>query len=254
MSAPSHRKGVAERDALQRMYHAVYTPEHGWKGQMEDYACLQIEPAAQVLNYGQSVFEGMKAQRNAKGQILLFRPQENAARMAQGTFLHFLSYKFRDRLPYSLHGSRRGFNISRKLVRVLPIHLCNLFAAAQAPYDAISGRKNIPRMDFHQDSNGKPVSAYPVGAERLVMPVVPEGMYLDAICAVVRENASYVPPEGKGSLYIRPVLMGSGPILGLGPAPSFTFYAFAAAVGSYFKVRPCPGRLHRQAGTVFSFA
>ena len=67
------------------MYRAVYTPELGWQGKTEAYQCLQIEPAAQVLNYGQSVFEGMKAQRTAAGQIVLFRPQENAARMAQGT-------------------------------------------------------------------------------------------------------------------------------------------------------------------------
>ena len=38
----------------------------------------------QVLNYGQSVFEGMKAQRSAKNRIVLFRPQENAARMIAG--------------------------------------------------------------------------------------------------------------------------------------------------------------------------
>lgn len=71
---------------MQRMYRAVYTPEQPcWKGKVEPYSCLQIEPAAQVLNYGQSVFEGMKAQRTESGQIVLFRPQENAARMAQGT-------------------------------------------------------------------------------------------------------------------------------------------------------------------------
>lgn len=39
---------------------------------------------AQVLNYGQSVFEGMKAQRSARGRIVLFRPVENAARMRAG--------------------------------------------------------------------------------------------------------------------------------------------------------------------------
>ena len=38
----------------------------------------------QVLNYGQSIFEGMKAQRSAKGRIVLFRPEQNAARMAAG--------------------------------------------------------------------------------------------------------------------------------------------------------------------------
>ncbi len=41
---------------------------------------------------------------------------------------------------------------------------------------------------------------------------------------------------GKGSLYLRPLLLGTGPILGLGPAPSYTFTIFAAAVGAYFKV------------------
>lgn len=48
--------------------------------------------------------------------------------------------------------------------------------------------------------------------------------------------SDYVPPLGKGALYLRPLLMGSGPILGLGPAPTYTFAIFAAAVGSYFKV------------------
>ncbi len=41
---------------------------------------------------------------------------------------------------------------------------------------------------------------------------------------------------GKGSLYLRPLLIGTGPILGLGPAPSYTFTVFCAAVGAYFKV------------------
>lgn len=45
-----------------------------------------------------------------------------------------------------------------------------------------------------------------------------------------------VPPPGKGSLYIRPLLMGSGPVLGLGPAPECTFLIYAIPVGNYFKV------------------
>ena len=40
---------------------------------------------------------------------------------------------------------------------------------------------------------------------------------------------------GKGSLYVRPLLLGSGPILGLGPSTEYTFLVFAAAVGTYFK-------------------
>lgn len=45
-----------------------------------------------------------------------------------------------------------------------------------------------------------------------------------------------VPPPGKGSMYVRPLLMGSGPVLGLSPAPEFTFLVYACPVGNYFKV------------------
>lgn len=45
-----------------------------------------------------------------------------------------------------------------------------------------------------------------------------------------------VPPTGKGSLYVRPLLMGSGPVLGLAPAPEYTFLIFVSPVGNYFKV------------------
>jgi branched-chain amino acid aminotransferase len=51
----------------------------------------------------------------------------------------------------------------------------------------------------------------------------------------VAANIDFVPPQGKGSLYLRPLLVGSGPILGLGPAPSYTLVVYCAAVGTYFK-------------------
>jgi branched-chain amino acid aminotransferase len=44
-----------------------------------------------------------------------------------------------------------------------------------------------------------------------------------------------VPPLGKGSMYLRPLLLGTGSTLGLQPAPEITFVIFSAAVGSYFK-------------------
>lgn len=43
-----------------------------------------------------------------------------------------------------------------------------------------------------------------------------------------------VPPLGLGSMYLRPLLLGTGPTLGLQPAPEVTFVIFSAAVGSYF--------------------
>jgi branched-chain amino acid aminotransferase len=42
-----------------------------------------------------------------------------------------------------------------------------------------------------------------------------------------------VPPTGKGSLYIRLLLMGSGPVA---PAPEYAFIIFVSPVGNYFKV------------------
>src|ERR1044072_6224681 len=49
-------------------------------------------------------------------------------------------------------------------------------------------------------------------------------------------NAKQVPPPGKGSLYLRPLLIGSGPVLGLAPAPECTFLIYASPVRNYFKV------------------
>lgn len=45
------------------------------------HAALAPAPLPQALNYGQAVFEGMKAQRSAKGRIVLFRPDKNAERL-----------------------------------------------------------------------------------------------------------------------------------------------------------------------------
>ena len=73
------------------------------------------------------------------------------------------------------------------------------------------------------------------GAKRLVMPPVPKQMFNDAVDWAVRVNAEFVPPYGTGgSMYIRPFLMGSGPILGLQPCPEFHFMVSCTPVGNYF--------------------
>lgn len=83
------------------------------------------------------------------------------------------------------------------------------------------------------------------------MPEVSAETFALACMSVVAGASDYVPPLGKGSLYLRPLLLGTGPILGLGPAPSFTFTVFGAAVGTYFRVRrlplrPCLHAVHDQ--------
>lgn len=44
------------------------------------YGDIKLSPANSALHYGQSCFEGMKAHRNIKGDVVLFRPYENAKR------------------------------------------------------------------------------------------------------------------------------------------------------------------------------
>ena len=73
-------------------------------------------------------------------------------------------------------------------------------------------------------------------ADRLLMPQVPTEMFIDAVKQVVRANEEYVPPYGSGgTLYIRPLLIGIGDIIGVKPAEEYIFTIFAMPVGNYFK-------------------
>jgi len=72
--------------------------------------------------------------------------------------------------------------------------------------------------------------------ERLEMPVFPEDKFVEAVCKVVEANESFVPPYGSGAtLYIRPYMFGSNPVIGVKPADEYQFRIFATPVGPYFK-------------------
>ena len=72
--------------------------------------------------------------------------------------------------------------------------------------------------------------------ERLKMPVFPEDRFVQAMVDVVKANAAYVPPYGTGAtLYIRPYMIGSDPIIGVKPANEYIFRIFVTPVGPYFK-------------------
>jgi len=73
-------------------------------------------------------------------------------------------------------------------------------------------------------------------AEGIVMaPVTPE-IFRNAVFTAVRLNEKYVPPYGLGaSLYIRPLLIGTGEEVGVKPAKEFMFMVFVTPVGPYFK-------------------
>lgn len=64
------------------MFIMDYSLEKGWfDPRIIPYGPLSLDPSTMALHYGQSVFEGMKAYRSANGQILLFRPDNNMARL-----------------------------------------------------------------------------------------------------------------------------------------------------------------------------
>lgn len=86
---------------------------------------------------------------------------------------------------------------------------------------------------FRPDQNAKRLQRT---SDRLLMPQVPTDMFIDAVKQVVRANEEYVPPYGTGgTLYIRPLLLGIGDIIGVKPADEYIFTVFAMPVGSYFK-------------------
>ena len=71
---------------------------------------------------------------------------------------------------------------------------------------------------------------------RMQMPVFPEEKFVEAVEQVVRANAQWVPPYGSGaSLYLRPFMFGSNPVIGVKPATEYQFRIFATPVGPYFK-------------------
>jgi branched-chain amino acid aminotransferase len=73
-------------------------------------------------------------------------------------------------------------------------------------------------------------------AVRLEMPAFPKERFIDAVVETVKANAAYVPPFGSGAtLYIRPYMFGSSPVIGVKPADEYQFRIFTTPVGPYFK-------------------
>jgi len=64
------------------MFNMDYDLQKGWHNpRIEPYGSIVMDPATMFLHYGQGIFEGLKAYRTESGQIQLFRPQENIARL-----------------------------------------------------------------------------------------------------------------------------------------------------------------------------
>lgn len=88
-------------------------------------------------------------------------------------------------------------------------------------------------VTFRPDLNGKRMED---SARYLEMPAFPAERFVDAVVETVKANAAYVPPYGSGAtLYIRPYMFGSNPVIGVKPADEYQFRIFTTPVGPYFK-------------------
>ena len=96
-------------------------------------------------------------------------------------------------------------------------------------YTTVDGKVVV----FRPDMNAKRMSDT---AKRLEMPVFPEDRFVEAVEQVVKANLKFVPPYGTGAtLYLRPFMFGSAPVMGVKPSAEYQFRIFASPVGPYFK-------------------
>ena len=137
------------------------------EGRLSEEENLVVNESACVFQYAQTCFEGLKAYTTADGRKVCFRPDLNAARMADS-------------------------------------------------------------------------------CRRLMMPVFPEEQFVEAVKMTVAANRDYIPPYETGaSLYIRPFMIGTSPVLGVIPSSEFQFRIYTSPVGPYFKggVKPLSLRI-----------
>jgi branched-chain amino acid aminotransferase len=86
---------------------------------------------------------------------------------------------------------------------------------------------------FRPDRNAERMR---LSAERLVMEAPTEALFIEACKMAVRENLDFVPPYGTGaSLYLRPLLIGTEPTIGIKASETYSFLVMVTPVGPYYK-------------------
>ncbi|MDD6084872.1 MAG: branched-chain amino acid aminotransferase [Oscillospiraceae bacterium] len=110
-----------------------------------------------------------------------------------------------------------------------------VFQYAQTIFEGLKAYRteNGKIVIFRPDLNGERLEN---SAKRLEMPVYPKDKFVEAVKAVVKANADMVPPYGSGAtLYIRPYMFATGPVIGVKPSTEYQFRIFTTPVGPYFK-------------------
>ena len=122
---------------------------------IKPYSPIVLDPSAKIFHYGQSIFEGMKAYKDANENVLLFRPLDNCKRLNKS-------------------------------------------------------------------------------AERLVIPQIPEDIFMDGLKKLLEIDNSWIPTNEGSSLYIRPFMFASGNGFHASPADAYKLVICTAPSGAYF--------------------
>ncbi|MDP4207076.1 MAG: aminotransferase class IV, partial [Bacteroidota bacterium] len=97
---------------------------------------------------------------------------------------------------------------------------------------AFKGKDGKIRI-FRMDENAKRLQS---SCDGIMMPEVPVEIFEEAVLKAVKLNERFVPPfESGASLYIRPLMIGTGPQIGVKPASEYLFIVMVMPVGPYFK-------------------
>ena len=132
-----------------------YKNDEWQQGKIVPFDNIPMHPATSAIHYGQSVFEGMKANRTINGDVHIFRPEMNAKR----------------------------FSLS---------------------------------------------------AKRMCMPPLPESLFVDSIRALLEIDRDWVPNNAVSSLYIRPFMFATDPLVGIKPSSTYSFMIITSPVGAYY--------------------
>lgn len=97
---------------------------------------------------------------------------------------------------------------------------------------AFRGKDGKVRI-FRIEENAKRMQS---SCRGIKMPELPIEKFKEAVIKVVKLNEKFIPPYETGaSLYIRPVLFGTTPLVGVKPSSDYEFVVFVTPVGPYFK-------------------
>jgi branched-chain amino acid aminotransferase len=137
------------------MFSAEFRDGRWSNGLIRPYGPIPLAPSISAIQYGISVFEGLKAHKSPAGRPILFRPSKNARRLQRS-------------------------------------------------------------------------------ATRLVMPAVPENLFLDGLRELIRLDQEWIPSAEIGALYIRPTLFSVDPSVRVKPADRYYFIIFTFPFGAYY--------------------